>query len=199
MTADRQVLFIQGGGAGAHDDWDSALVASLRRELGAGYAVRYPRMPGEDDPGFAPWSAAIRRETGDLADGAVAVGHSVGGAVLAGTLAAWPPATRLAAIILLAAPFVGPGGWPGGEFELTGDLGARLPPGTPVHVFHGLGDETVPPAHAGLYAGAIGGARVRRLPGRDHQLGNDLREVAEVIRGLGRDSLPILISEYLLA
>jgi pimeloyl-ACP methyl ester carboxylesterase len=51
-----------------------------------------------------------------------------------------------------------------------------------VHVFHGLGDETAPPAHARLYARAIPQARVHLLPGRDHQLNNDLSEVAEAIR-----------------
>src|SRR5258707_15728966 len=42
MTRTRQILFIQGGGAGAHDVWDGKLVESLRRELGGGYEVRYP-------------------------------------------------------------------------------------------------------------------------------------------------------------
>jgi len=28
----KQILFMQGGGAGAHDDWDSKLVASLRHD-----------------------------------------------------------------------------------------------------------------------------------------------------------------------
>jgi hypothetical protein len=62
MTGTPQVLFIQGGGAGAHDEWDDKLVESLRRELGGGYEVRYPRMPDEGDPNDARWSAAIRRE-----------------------------------------------------------------------------------------------------------------------------------------
>ena len=66
MTGTRQILFIQGGGAGAHDEWDDKLVESLRRELGDGYEVRYPRMPDEDDPSYARWSAAIRREHGGL-------------------------------------------------------------------------------------------------------------------------------------
>jgi hypothetical protein len=52
MTGIRQILFIQGGGAGAHDEWDDKLVESLRRELGAGHEVRYPRMPGEGDPAY---------------------------------------------------------------------------------------------------------------------------------------------------
>jgi pimeloyl-ACP methyl ester carboxylesterase len=56
------------------------------------------------------------------------------------------------------------------SFELTRDLGAKLPPGVRVHVFHGLQDETIPPSHAGLYALAIPQAQVYQLPGRDHQL-----------------------------
>jgi pimeloyl-ACP methyl ester carboxylesterase len=182
MTAARQVLFIQGGGAGAHDEWDGKLAESLGRELGEGYEVRYPRMPDEGDPHYAQWSTAIRREMADLDDGAVAVGHSVGAAILVQALAEQPPEKELAAIVLIAAPFLGPGGWPGDEFELASDLGARLPSGVRVHVFHGLRDETAPPSHAGLYALAIPQAQVHRLPGRDHQLNNDLSEAAEVVR-----------------
>ena len=179
----RQVLFVQGGGAGTHDEWDNVLVDSLRAGLGPGYDVRYPRMPDEDDPSYPPWSAAIRREMADLDEGAVAVGHSVGGTILVRALTEHPPERGLAAIVLIAAPFVGRGGWPGDDFEFSGDLGDRLPPGVPVHVFHGAEDETVPAAHADLYADAITRARVHVLPGRDHQLSGDLSEVAQVIRG----------------
>lgn len=182
MRRTRQILFIQGGGAGAHDVWDDKLVESLRRELGGGYEVRYPRMPDEGDPSYARWSAAIRREMADLDDGAVVAGHSVGATILVNALAEQPPETVLAAIVLIAAPFVGQGGWPGDEFELTSELGARLPPGVRVEVFHGLRDETAPPAHAGLYALAIPQAQVHQLRGRDHQLNNDLSEVAEAVR-----------------
>ena len=183
MTRTRQILFIQGGGAGAHDAWDDKLVESLRRELrGGGYEVRYPRMPDEGDPSYARWSAAIRREMADLDDGAVVAGHSVGATILVNALAERPPERGLGTIVLIAAPFVGGGGWPSDEFELTSDLGARLPPGALVHVFHGLRDETAPPSHADLYARAIPQAQVHKLRGRDHQLNNDLSEVAEAIR-----------------
>jgi pimeloyl-ACP methyl ester carboxylesterase len=83
--------------------------------------------------------------------------------------------------VLIAAPFVGEGGWPSDEFELPSDLGARLPQGAPVLVFHGLQDETALPSHADLYAHAIPQAQVHRLPGRDHQLNNELSEVAREI------------------
>jgi predicted alpha/beta hydrolase family esterase len=181
MTRTQQILFIQGGGASVHDEWDDKLVSSLSRELGGEYEVRYPRMPDEADPSYARWSPVIRREMADLEDGAVVVGHSVGGTVLIHALGEQSPERRLAAIVLIAAPFVGPGGWPGDEFELPGDLGARLPHDARVYVFQGLEDETAPSAHADLFGRVIPQAQVHRLPGRDHQLNNDLSEVAIAI------------------
>jgi len=184
MVERRQVLFIQGGGAGTHDEWDDKLVDSLRRELGDAYEVRYPRMPSEDDPNDKTWAPAIAEATALLEDGAIVVGHSVGGTLLIYTLSERPPDVSLAAIVLIAAPFVGDGGWSGEEFELPDNLGGLLPANVPIHVFHGLADDEVPPAHADLYARAIPQATLHRLPGRDHQLGNDLSDVASVIRGL---------------
>ena len=78
----RQVLFVQGAGEGVRDHWDNKLVASLERELGENYAVRYPRMPGEDDPNYSAWRAALTREFDSLGGEAILVGHSVGGTIL---------------------------------------------------------------------------------------------------------------------
>ena len=132
------MLFIQGGGADTHDEWDDKLVDSLRRELGDGYDIRYPRMPAEDDPSFAAWGPAISDAIAALQEGAIVVGHSVGGTLLIHTLSERPPDAILAAIVLLAAPFVGVGGWPAEEFELSSNLGSLLPADVPVHLFHGL-------------------------------------------------------------
>jgi predicted alpha/beta hydrolase family esterase len=185
VTRPRPVLFIQGAGEGTHDDWDDKLVDSLRRELGQAWEVRYPRMPAEDDPTYATWRPAIAQAVAALEDGAVVVGHSVGGTMLIRALADQPPAVKLGAIVLIAAPFVGDGGWPADDLELPRDLGAQLPRGVPVHVFHGLEDDTAPPAHADLYGRVIPQAQLHLLPGRDHQLGNNLADVAKVIRALG--------------
>ena len=177
----RQVLFIQGGGAGAHDDADDRLVASLERDLGDQCEVRYPRLPDEDGPTYAAWGPVIRREMARLNDGAVVVGHSVGGTLLVRALLDQPPQRELG-VVLISAPFVGAGGWPGTEFELPDDLGAALPRGVWVHLFHGLDDQTVSSSHAECYARAIGQARLHLLPGRDHQLNDDLTDVARVIQ-----------------
>jgi pimeloyl-ACP methyl ester carboxylesterase len=106
----KQVLFIQGGGAGTYDEWDNKLVDSLQRELGPGYSVSYPRMPDEGDPGYAAWKAALLEEIGRLDDGAVLVGHSIGGTFLINTLAEAPPKRQLAGVFLIAPPFAGPAG-----------------------------------------------------------------------------------------
>jgi predicted alpha/beta hydrolase family esterase len=181
MTA--HILFIQGGGAGTHDEWDNKLVDSLRRELGSGYDIRYPRMPNEADPNYAVWKAALEKEIAALDDGAIVMGHSVGGTILINALAEAPPKQKLAGVFLIAAPYVGAGGWPSDDIS-TANLGARLPPKTQVYLYHGRTDDTVPVAHADLYAGTIPGAIVSRLPNRDHQLNNDLAEVAADIRAL---------------
>jgi predicted alpha/beta hydrolase family esterase len=182
MTA--QILFIQGGGAGTYDEWDNKLVDSLRRELGSGYDIRYPRMPKEADPSYRAWKAAIMDEIADLGDGAIVMGHSVGGTILINAIAEAPPKQKLSGVFLIAAPFVGVGGWPSNDIRPAANLGARLPRDAPIYLYHGGMDDTVPSAHVDLYEDAIPGAVVRRLPNRDHQLNNDLAEVAADIRAL---------------
>jgi predicted alpha/beta hydrolase family esterase len=177
----KQVLFIQGAGEGTHDTWDDKLVQSLEHALGDGYTVLYPRMPNEADPRYAPWKAALSHAFAGLEDGAILVGHSMGGAILINVLAEQETKLELGAIALVAAPFIGEGGWPSDEITPRPDLGARLPAGVPVFLYQGTADETVSPEHIRLYAEAIPQAAVRVLEGRDHQLNDDLREVAQDI------------------
>ncbi len=180
----RQVLFVQGGGQDVHEHWDDKLVDSLRRTLGPGYEVRYPMMPNEADPRFATWQRALETEFAALENGAVVVGHSVGGTILINALADRAPKVALGAIVLIAAPFIGEGGWTSDDIKPRSDLAARLPRGVPIFVYHGDEDEIAPPVHAELYATAIPTAYVRRLAGRDHQLNDDLSEVGSDIREL---------------
>jgi predicted alpha/beta hydrolase family esterase len=183
----RQLLFVQGGGAGTHDEWDEKLVESLSHELGPNFEIRYPRMPNEDDPAYAAWKATLEKELATLDDDAILVGHSIGGTILVNALAKSRSDRKFGAIFLIAAPFVGEGGWPSEDMNPLPDLGARLPGNVPIYVYHGLDDETAPPAHADLYARAIPQAQVRHLPQRDHQLNNDLSEVAATIKSLEGD------------
>jgi predicted alpha/beta hydrolase family esterase len=178
-----QILFVQGGGEGVHDQWDNRLVASLAKELGARYEIRYPRMPNEASPDYKAWKSALEQEFARLDRGAILIGHSIGATILVNALAEAPPDVAPGAIMLIAAPFVGSGGWASHGFYPP-DLASRLPREVPVFLYHGSRDGTVPVAHLDLYAAAIPGARLRRLEGRDHQLDDDLAEIARDIRGL---------------
>ena len=180
----RQVLFIQGGGDRVHDDWDGKLAESLRAALGPNYEVRYPRMPNEGNPSYTTWKAAFEREFVALKDGAILVGHSLGGTILIHALAEHPPELEFGAVILIAAPFVGDGGWRTDDWKPQRELGAKLPGGLPIYLYHGLADDTAPPSHVELYVHAIPQAHVCRMPGRDHQLDNDLTDIAVLIESL---------------
>jgi predicted alpha/beta hydrolase family esterase len=182
----KQILFVQGGGEGVHDEWDNRLVASLERELGPGYEIRYPHMPNEGDPSYGAWKAKLVTEIEALEEGSILVGHSVGGTILINAIAERPPKRKLAGVFLIAAPFVGGGGWPSADINPPKDMGARLPAGVPIHLYHGSADETAPIAHLALYAKALPQAHVRCLEGRQHQLNDDLSEVARDIRALSQ-------------
>ena len=86
-------------------------------------------------------------------------------------------------VFLIASPFVGEGGWPGDGIDTDRNLSAAFA-GVPFYFYHGDADEEVPVAHLDLYARTFPQAQIRRLPGRDHQLNNDLSEVARDIRHL---------------
>jgi hypothetical protein len=53
-----------------------------------------------------------------------------------------------------------------------------------LHFYHGRDDEIVPFAHLGLFAREFPNAVIHQLDGRNHQLSDDLSEVARDIRQL---------------
>ena len=168
----KQVLFIQGGGEGAYAE-DEALAVSLQRALGSEYGVIYPHMPNEDDPQYEPWAAQIALEHGALGDGAILVGHSVGGTVLLRYLSEAQIDKPPGGIFVIAAP-----AWGAEEWQ------ADLPLGVPLFLYHGRDDEIVPYEHLAQLAQKFPQATVRAVEGRGHQFGNDLGMVAENIKGL---------------
>jgi predicted alpha/beta hydrolase family esterase len=181
----KQVLFVQGGSDGAYDA-DAKLVASLRGTLGADYVVRYPRMPDEENPDYEAWKNAIAGELATMGSGAILVGHSIGASVAIRAVVDGSIGQSLAGLFLLSTPFwYDHDFWCWKEVELPTDAAERIPDGLPVYLYHGRQDESVPVSHVEMYARALPQAAVRRLDGRNHQLNNDLTEVARDIMLLG--------------
>lgn len=178
-----QVVFIQGGGAGAHDA-DRALAASLQRELGAGYTVSFPTMPNGGDPDYALWKPRIAAEIARVEGELVLVGHSAGAYMLVRYLGEEGAPKQPIGIFLIATPFPGADAdWELPGFSLPPDVGARLPGDARIFLYHSPDDQSIPFAHAHLYAQAIPRATVRETTG-GHQLNDDLSLVAADIRTL---------------
>ena len=181
----RQVLFVHGAGEGAYEA-DAKLAESLRRKLGPDYQVRYREMPDEEEPDYKVWKRIILHEAREMGDGAILVGHSIGASVLARVMTEQDTKLPVAGVFLVASPFWHDDKvWRWDEVALPDDADDHYPHGVPLLLFHGEDDEVVPVAHVDMYAKALPKAIVRRLPGRNHQLNDDMTEVAREIACLG--------------
>jgi predicted alpha/beta hydrolase family esterase len=183
----KPLLLIHGAGEGAYKE-DKKLADNLRQLLGASYDVHYPEMENENDAPYDIWSRQINEELATMNGRVTFVGHSVGGSILIKFLAEEKIKNSIAGIFLIATPYWGDdGGWTYDGYEtllLPNDADTNLPEDVPIFLYHGHDDEVVPFAHLALYAKRFPGATVRELQGRDHQLNNDLSEVANDVKKL---------------
>jgi len=179
------ILFVHGAGQGAHAE-DRSIVETLGQALGAHCQICYPAMPGEDDPDNSAWRRVIGHEAHRVG-ASIIVGHSAGGAVVADMLAQGLHGTglpRLRGVVLLAPPFIGPGGWEYGGFHFEHPAREEALAGLPIFFYFGSSDTTVPARHADLYARTFPLATVRRLERCGHQFEGHLDSVAQDIRAL---------------
>lgn len=181
----RTVLFVHGAGEGAHEA-DRELAASLQNALGAGYEVRSPKMPKEDSPEVEAWKDRISEELAAMDGEAVLVGHSAGAFVLLKYLSEEEPEKPVAGLFLVAAPYVGTGGWELDEYALREDFAAKLHEGLPMFFYHGRDDEVVPFGHLALYEEKFPWATFRGLDDLGHQFDGDLSGVARDIEESSR-------------
>ena len=181
------VLFIQGGGEGAHKE-DALLAASLQKALGSEYDVRYPQMPGESEPDMQTWKAKIAREL-DAQDGMVIlVGHSMGASILLNYLSDQEVAKPISGLFLLAAPSWDKEKWNFDDLRLPGDLSAKLSRIPRIFLYHNRDDEIVPFSHLALHAARLPRAAIREGDRGGHQFSNDLANVAGDIRTVAQES-----------
>jgi predicted alpha/beta hydrolase family esterase len=175
------VLFIQGGGKGAHSE-DAALADSLKRALGTEYVVRFPRMPGEADPNVASWKQAIGAELSRIHGKVVLVAHSVGGSILLRYLSEEKVEIPIAGLFVLAAPSWDEDRWNFDDLKLPRDTVEKLSRVPRVFFYHCRDDDVVPFAHLALHGARIPRAVIRAVDRGGHQFGNDLTDVANDIR-----------------
>ena len=142
-------------------------------------------MPNDAEPDYQSWKRIIIAEARDMGEGAILVGHSIGASVLIKVLTEPEPTPPIAGVFLVAAPFWHDHKvWHWDDVTLSADVAEHYPRNMPLFVYHGEDDETVPLEHAAMYEKVLPQAQVRRLSGRDHQLNEDMKEVARDIAAL---------------
>lgn len=185
----QQVLFIHGSGDERAYTEDALLAASLRRALGAGYALHYPHMPLEADAAYADWKARLAIELAARDDAIILVAHSVGGAILLRYLSEEPVGRAIGGLFLLATPCFGADPtWTYPDMALPQNVAARLPAIPRIALYHCRDDAVVPFAHLARYAATLPRATTRAFERGGHQFDNDLAAVAADIRGLEQAS-----------
>jgi predicted alpha/beta hydrolase family esterase len=179
----KQVLFVHGGGKGAHEE-DKKLAANLRDVLGAAYDVQCPKMPNEDRPEYAAWKNRIAKELTALDGEVFLVGHSLGASILLKYLSEEKVEKPVAGLFLIAPPYWGAEEWEVSEYELQENFASKLPKELPMFFYHSRDDEWVPFAHLALYKEKLPQATVHEFDGCGHQFDDDLSEVARDIKRL---------------
>ena len=175
------VLFIQGGGKGAHHE-DAPLASSLKRALGSEYEVHFPLMPHEADPNVGAWKEKISVELSHLPGAVVIVAHSIGGSILLRYLTEEKAQATVASAFLLAAPSWDGDRWSFDDLKLPTDAAERLAFIPRLVFYHCRDDGNVPSAHLELHGRIFPRATTQLLPSGGHQFGNDLAGVAADIR-----------------
>jgi len=176
------VLFVQGGGKGAHSE-DALLAESLQRALGPLYDLRFPRMPREADPNVAAWEQKISSELARIPGRVILVAHSVGGSILLRYLAEEKVEQPIAGVFLLAAPSWDEDRWNFDDLKLPRDIAKKLAPIPRIFFYHCRDDDVVPFAHLALHRARIPRAVTRAIDSGGHQFGDALTVVAADIRG----------------
>jgi uncharacterized protein len=180
----KRILFVQGGGKGAYDA-DALLAANLGSNLGPEYEIRYPAMPNEAAPDYSAWKQRISEELAGFTSDDFIVSHSLGASILLKALADGMECPVKTAF-LVSTPYWGGEGWTQWpEVALSEEEVVRLSEGLALYFYHSSDDDVVPGAHLDLYAKAFPQSTVRRVEGLNHQLDNDLSEIATDISGLG--------------
>ncbi len=176
------VLFIQGGGKGAHSE-DAPLANSLKRALGPKYDVLFPRMPGEADPKVDVWKQKISSELARIAGVVILVAHSVGGSILLRYLSEERVHKPIAGLFLLATPSWDEERWNFDDLKLPSDIAEKLASIPRIVFYHCRDDDVVPFAHLALHGTRIPRAVTRAVNSGGHQFGNNLTGVAADIQG----------------
>jgi predicted alpha/beta hydrolase family esterase len=177
------IVFVHGAGEGSYE-WTLPMLDALKRKLGPDYVVHLLRMPNPESGDYQEWAQTIEEALSALRSGVLLVGHSYGGSVLLRLIAENRVPNPISALVLLAVPYWGKGGWDVPDFKMPVGFESKLTSVPHISLFHCKDDETVPFFHMELYRKKIAKASVHAFGKGGHALEECMPHVAHHILSL---------------
>lgn len=159
--------------------------AGLADALGAEYHVTLPRMPNSLNAKYEEWKIWFEKYIPLLEDGAVLVGHSLGGSFLAKYLSKEEFPKRIGGTFLVAPPYDQDDGRKLVEFDAPASLALLEKQGGEIFLYHSKDDPVVEFSELAKFQAALPSAHVRVFEDRGHFLQDEFPELVEDIRNLG--------------
>ncbi|MDB5237033.1 MAG: hypothetical protein JWL88_135 [Parcubacteria group bacterium] len=162
--------------------------SSLQQDLGEEYQIILPRMPNSLNARYSEWKTWFDKYIHQVEDGVVLVGHSLGGIFLAKYLSTENPEKRIAAVLLVAAPFDEE--YEDGnssslnDFALPESLEKMQSQTGVIHLFQSTDDPVVAYSSVQKYKVALPEAILHMFSDRRHFDQESFPELVEVIRSL---------------
>src|SRR5437763_795534 len=103
----KTVLFIHSAGPQGRHQGSNDFVTILKKSLGAGYDIKYPKMPNPEEPDYNPWRDQIEKELVKMKEDSILVGHSLGGSVLLKYLSEEKCDRNFLGLFIVASPYWG--------------------------------------------------------------------------------------------
>lgn len=168
----------------ARRDWKDM----LQEELGEGFEVLSPRMPNSTNARYTEWKLWFERVADVIDDPVVLIGHSLGGLFLAKYLSENVFPKKIAAVVLVAAPYSDGTVMEHGEslddFLLPASLAPFAEYGGKIVLMHSSDDPVVPLGDLAKYRAAVPACRVIEFSDRQHFNQDSFPELVDLLRSL---------------
>lgn len=165
------------------DDQERRWRDRMHEVLGAGYEVFNPEMPNWMNAKYELWKIWFEKMLEYVHDGAIYVGHSLGGIFLAKYFAEKPMRIP-GAIFLVSAPFAQRGEKGMADFILPDDLSKLVALGPKVHLYHSEDDPIVSFEDFEKYKKLLPTASARAFKKGGHFITTDFPELVAELRAI---------------
>lgn len=156
--------------------------SQLQVELGESYDVVLPVMPNKDNARYKEWKIWFEKILPLIDDGAIFVGHSMGGIFLIKYFSENDYRKSIKGLFLVASPYEETEGESLGDFNFKKEYKTLLDVTKNIYLYHSKDDPVVRYAHGEMYVKGIPGSIFRVFENRGHFNQEQFPEIIDDIK-----------------